>query len=173
MELQRPWGDFVLTARNISCPPKCGFQIGSSLEQDRNVIPLELWTSWRGKLEEKSNPQIRRSCQETTTGVAETQRGQGHRGCAYTIWPIRKDLVVISRWAHCPWNLESPEAASACPVSMTTWPAKQEEPGGSTPVLCRRLLSYVGPRETGQVQQENMGDLTTSGMVDSILHMLA
>jgi hypothetical protein len=41
MELQRPSGVFVLTTRNISCPPKWGFQIGSSLEQDRNVINFE------------------------------------------------------------------------------------------------------------------------------------
>jgi hypothetical protein len=38
------------------------------------------------------------------------------------------------------------------------------------PVLCGRLLSYVGPEDSGQVEQEHMGNLSTSGMGDSILH---
>jgi hypothetical protein len=40
--------------------------------------------------------------------------------------PISKDLVVMSEWAHCPWNLESPEAAPDWPVAMATQPARQE-----------------------------------------------
>jgi hypothetical protein len=45
MALKRARGVFVLTTRNISCTPKCGVPIGSCLEQDRNVIPVEPWTS--------------------------------------------------------------------------------------------------------------------------------
>jgi hypothetical protein len=32
--------------------------------------------------------------------VAGTWRRRGIRGSAYTIWPIRKDLVVMSQWTH-------------------------------------------------------------------------
>jgi hypothetical protein len=31
----------------------------------------------------------------------------------------------------------------------------------------------VGPREIGQLQQEHMGDLSSSGLGDSIQHLLA
>jgi hypothetical protein len=41
MALQRACGVFVLTTRRNSCPAKCWFQIGSCMEQDRNVIPVE------------------------------------------------------------------------------------------------------------------------------------
>jgi hypothetical protein len=34
MALQRAYDVSVVTTRNTSCPPKCGFQIGSSMEQD-------------------------------------------------------------------------------------------------------------------------------------------
>jgi hypothetical protein len=55
MVLQRAWGVFVVTTRKTSCLPKCRLQIGSSMEQDRNVILVETCTSWWGKLEEKSD----------------------------------------------------------------------------------------------------------------------
>jgi hypothetical protein len=48
MELQRSWGVFEVTPRNSSCLPKCGFPIGRSMEQYRNVIPAEPRTSWQG-----------------------------------------------------------------------------------------------------------------------------
>jgi hypothetical protein len=41
--------------------------------------------------------------------------GEGPSGSGNMVWPIRKDLVVMSEWAHCSWNLESPEAAPAWP----------------------------------------------------------
>jgi hypothetical protein len=41
MALQRAGDVFVLTTRNSSSLPKCRSQIGSYMEQDRNVIPVE------------------------------------------------------------------------------------------------------------------------------------
>jgi hypothetical protein len=76
MELKRAWGVFILTTRNSSSPPHCGFHIGSSLEQDRNVMPVQLWTNWWGNMEEKSNPQVWRSCQETATEVVGDWMGR-------------------------------------------------------------------------------------------------
>jgi hypothetical protein len=32
---------FALTSRNTSSPPKCSFQIGSCMEQERDVISVE------------------------------------------------------------------------------------------------------------------------------------
>jgi hypothetical protein len=113
------------------------------MEQDRNVIPVEPWTSWPGKLEDKSDPQIR-SCLETTTQVAGAWSGRGLRGSAYPVWPIRKDLVVMSQWAHCPWNLESPEAASAWPVARSAQPAQQKEVGGRCPCLVQNTSQLSG-----------------------------
>jgi hypothetical protein len=46
------------------------------------------------------------------------------------VQPIRKDMVVESQWTHYPWNLESPEAASAWPFAMAAQPAKQEKAEG-------------------------------------------
>jgi hypothetical protein len=37
------------------------------------------------------------------------------------------------QWAHSPWNLKSPEAATAWPVTMAAQPAKKEEAGGRYP----------------------------------------
>jgi hypothetical protein len=144
MKLQQALDVFVLTTRNTSCAPKWGFQVGSCMEQDRNVILVELWTSYLGKLEEKSDPDIRRSCQETVTQVAGACRGRGLKESVYTVWPIRKDLVVMSQWAQHPWNLESPEAAPAWPVAMAAQPAKQEEVGGRCPCLVWKTSQLSG-----------------------------
>jgi hypothetical protein len=38
--LQRTSGVFVLTSRNTSYPPKCSFQIGRCMEQERNVTSV-------------------------------------------------------------------------------------------------------------------------------------
>jgi hypothetical protein len=59
----------------------------------------------------------------------------GLKFSAFTVRPIRKDMVVMSQWAHCPLTLESPEAAPACPVAMATEPAKQKEAEGRWPCL--------------------------------------
>jgi hypothetical protein len=80
MELQWAWGFIVLTMRNSSCLLHCGFQIGSSLEQDRNVMPVQPWTSWQGNMEENSNPKIWRSCQETATEVVGDWIGSSLEG---------------------------------------------------------------------------------------------
>jgi hypothetical protein len=49
--LQRAWGVSVLTTWNPSYPPKFSFQIGSCMEQERNVISVETWkgeeVNWR------------------------------------------------------------------------------------------------------------------------------
>jgi hypothetical protein len=97
------------------------------MEQDRNVIPVEPWMSLQGKLQEKSNPPIRTSCQETGPQVPGAWRGRVLGRSAYKVWPIRKLLVVMSQWAHCPWNLDSPEAAPPWPVSVAAQPATQDE----------------------------------------------
>jgi hypothetical protein len=55
------------------------------------------------------------------------------RGSAYAVRPIWKNMVVMSQWAHSPWNKESPEVAPASPAPMAAQPAKQEEAEG---VLC-------------------------------------
>jgi hypothetical protein len=102
--LQRTSGVCVLTRRKDSCPPKCGVQIGSHLEHDINVMPVEPWMIWGGNMEEKSNPQIS-SCQETATQVAGDWREMGRRGSAYVLWPIGTRLVVMLQWDHSPWNI--------------------------------------------------------------------
>jgi hypothetical protein len=42
------------------------------LEKNTNVMPVQPSRSWRGNMEDKSNPQIWRSCQETATKWLET-----------------------------------------------------------------------------------------------------
>jgi hypothetical protein len=42
------WGVFVLTSRNTSYLPKCSFQIGSCMKQERNVISVEPWEGEEG-----------------------------------------------------------------------------------------------------------------------------
>jgi hypothetical protein len=76
--------------------------------------------------------------------VAGARRGLGLRVSAYAVWPIRTDLVVMSQWAHSPWNLESTKAASAWPIAMATQPAKQEVPGGRCPCLVRKTSQLSG-----------------------------
>ena len=44
-------------------------------------------------------------------------------------------MLVMSQWAHVPLNLESREAAPACPVAMVVEPANQEEAEGRCPCL--------------------------------------
>jgi hypothetical protein len=61
--------------------------------------------------------------------------------------------VVISQWAHRPWNLESLEAAPVWLVAMAAQPAKWKKLEEGTPVLCGSLFSEVGPRESGQVSR--------------------
>jgi hypothetical protein len=130
MALQRAWGVFVVITIDTSCSPKCWFQIGSSMEQDRYVIPVEPWTADGGNWTRAIEPQNSRSCQEIGTQATGSWRGRGLVGSAYTVWPIRKDLVVMSQWAQHPWILESPEAAPSWPVAMAAQPAKQKEAGG-------------------------------------------
>jgi hypothetical protein len=55
-----------------------------------------------------------------------------------------KDLAVRSQWDPCPWNLESAEAAPACPVAMAARPAKQIETGGRWPCPGRKTCLLVG-----------------------------
>jgi hypothetical protein len=65
--------------------------------------------------------------------------GGGLRGRAYTVQPIRKELIGMSQLAHCHWNLDSPEAAPAWPVAMAAQPAKQEEPGRRCPCFLWKI----------------------------------
>jgi hypothetical protein len=51
-------------------------------------------------------------------------------------------------------------------------PSSKDQEGGAH-VLCERLLSKVGHRETGQVDQEHMGDFSPSGLGYSLLSLLA
>jgi hypothetical protein len=67
------------------------------------------------------------------TQVGGDWRGRVLKGSAYAVQPIRKDIVVMSQWAHSPLNLESTEAAPAWPVAMASQPAKQEEAEGRCP----------------------------------------
>jgi hypothetical protein len=140
MELQRAEGVFVLPMRNSSCPPHCRFQIWSPEEQDRNVMPVLPWMSWQGNIEEKSNLQIWKSCQETATQVAEME-GWGLRRSAYVVWPMRKNLVVMSQWAHYPW---SPDAATVWPVARAAQSAKQKEAGLKYPSLVWKTSQLCG-----------------------------
>jgi hypothetical protein len=58
-------------------------------------------------------------------------------------------------------------------LNQLLWQPSQEsrkELEEGAPVLCGRLLNEVGPRKMGQVEQEHMSDLSTSGLGDSILH---
>jgi hypothetical protein len=50
----------------------------------------------------------------------------------------------MSQWAHHPWNLESPKAAPAWPVTMAAQPAKQEEAGGRCPSLVWKTSQLIG-----------------------------
>jgi hypothetical protein len=79
-----------------------------------------------------SDPNILQGPYETSGWILE---GVDLKGSAYTVGPIRKDMIVMSQWAHSPLNLESPEAASAWPVDMASQPAKQEEAEGRCPCL--------------------------------------
>jgi hypothetical protein len=99
---------------------------------------------WGGNMEEETNPQIRRSCQEAATQVAGDWRGRGCRGSAYVVWPIRKDLAVMSQWDHSPRILESPEAAPAWPVAMAVQLAMQEEAGGRSSSLVWKTCPLIG-----------------------------
>jgi hypothetical protein len=85
--------------------------------------------------EGKNNPQIRSFGQETATEAAGAWRWRSLRGSAIMVSTIRKALVVMSQWAHCPWNLESPEAAPDWSVAMATPLGKQEVAGGRCPCL--------------------------------------
>jgi hypothetical protein len=49
--------------------------------------------------------------------------GWGLRKSAYAVWPITKDLVVMSQWVHRPWNLKISQAALVWPVAV--FPASQ------------------------------------------------
>jgi hypothetical protein len=105
--LQRAWGVFVLTCGNISYPPKCIFQIGSCMQQERNVISVEPWRGVEGNWrDEPSSDQ--KILPVTGTKVAGVYRGRVLSGNAYTVWPIRKDLVVMSQWAHITRDCEFP-----------------------------------------------------------------
>jgi hypothetical protein len=69
------------------------------------------------------------------TQVAGDWRGRVLKGSAYTIQPIRKDVIMMSQCAHSPLNLGSPEATPDWPVAMAAQPAKQEEAEGRCPCL--------------------------------------
>ena len=45
---RRAWGVFVLTSGSTSYPPKYSFQIGSCMEEERNVISVESWKDEEG-----------------------------------------------------------------------------------------------------------------------------
>jgi hypothetical protein len=86
-------------------------------------------------------------------------RGRGLRGRGYTVWLIRKYLIVISQWGHGPWNLETPEAAPAWPVAMAAQPAKQEEAGGR----CRCLLWKTS--QLSRVYQNGAGQARSTWVI--------
>jgi hypothetical protein len=88
------------------------------------------------------DPEIRRSCQETGTQLAGSWRGT--IGSANAVQPIRTDLVVMLKWAHCPWFFESPGAAPAWPVAMAAQPTKQEEVGRMCPCLVGKISQLIG-----------------------------
>jgi hypothetical protein len=89
----------------------------------------------RGNKEERSNHQIWRSFRETAIKVAGDCKGRELRGRVYMVLPIRNELVVMSQWAHCHWNVESTEAASAWPL---IWQPSQpsRKPRRKVPLSC-------------------------------------
>jgi hypothetical protein len=90
--------------------------------------------TWRRKAILRSEGLVRKLPQKWL----ETGWG-GLRGRAYTVQPIRKELIGMSQLAHCHWNLDSPEAAPAWPVAMAAQPAKQEEPGRRCPCFLWKI----------------------------------
>jgi hypothetical protein len=72
------------------------------------------------------------------TKVAGVWKEWGLRGSTYTVWPLRKDLVVMSQWAHitrnweCPWQL--------LPALLLWQPSQwMEEAGGRCPCFVCKL----------------------------------
>jgi hypothetical protein len=78
-----------------------------------------------------------------TSGWRQESEGLSESG--YVSCPIKKDLVVMSQWAHCPWTLESPEAAPAWPVAIAAQPAKQKEARGRFSYLVWKTSHLRGP----------------------------
>jgi hypothetical protein len=53
-------------------------------------------------------------------------------------------LVVKSQWAHCPWNLKSPEAAPVLPVAMVAQQPKQAKLEEGVPCLVWKTSQLTG-----------------------------
>jgi hypothetical protein len=91
-------------------------------------------------------------------------RGRGLRGGAYTVWPIRKDLVVMSQWPISPGT--GSVHRQLLPALLLWQPSQSmEEAGGMCPCFVWQLsqLSVAwGKRRQGQ--QQNMVDLSSSGL---------
>jgi hypothetical protein len=130
MALQRAWSVFVLTTRKMFLSSKMlapDWEFYGSGQKCHPSWTLNKLTMETGGEEWSSEQKV---LPKNGTQMPGDWRGQGLRMSAYTVWPVRKDLVVMSQWAHEPWNLESPEAAAAWPVAMAAQPAKQKEAGG-------------------------------------------
>jgi hypothetical protein len=140
IELQRAWDVFALTMRKPSCPPNCGIQIGSSLKHDRNIMPVQPWINWGGKMEEKSNPQIRRSCQETVTQVSGDWKGGTVE--AVLMWFDQSEKT----WLWCHSELTDPGTwrvlRMLLPGLLLLQPSqpKRNKLEASAPVLCGTIL---------------------------------
>jgi hypothetical protein len=92
------------------------------------------------------------------------------KGSAYTVWPIRKDMVVMSQWAHSHLNLESPEASPACPVAMAAQRAKQEKAEGRCPCLVWKTSQWSVATEMGVGRTGAHGWTEPIRLWESILH---
>jgi hypothetical protein len=171
MAVQKVWSVLLLTTRNNSCPPQCGFQMGSCMEQDRNVIPLESWTpnegNWRRRAILRSEDIARWLAHKwLAPGVGEALEGVQSDQSGKTWWWCHSELIILGIWRVLRQLLPG----------LLLWqpsqPSRKKLEEGA-PLLCGRPVSEVGHREMGQGQQEHMGDLSMSGLGDSILHCQA
>jgi hypothetical protein len=106
--LQRAWGVFIVTSRNTSYLPKWASRLvvvwnrrGMSSQLNLEKVRRER------KLEEMSDLQIWGSSLFLAPKWLVC-RERGFSSSTYSVWPIRKDLVVMSQWAHITMNWECP-----------------------------------------------------------------
>jgi hypothetical protein len=98
---------------------------------------------------------------------------RGLRRSAYRVRPIRKNLVVMSQWAEIPGTWRAlRQLLSGLLLWQPSQPSRKKLDEGA-PLFCGRLVIELRSGETGQGQQEHIGDLSTSGLGDSKLHLLA
>jgi hypothetical protein len=101
----------------------------------------------------------------TGTKVAGVWRVRGLSGSANTVWAIRKDLMVLSQWAHITRNWECPQAGPAWPVAMAAKPVKGRR-WRKVPLLRVAAFSVkcgLGKTETGTAAKQDWHELVRFG----------